>query len=69
MIYDKILFQMKLAIKPLMRWCTAQTKTGSLRGVVVNVLDCDIFVNGFELHFRTNTFRKGMNPFILPAMG
>ena len=40
----------------------------SLRGVVANILDCDIVVSEFELksryyvHFRFDTFRKGMNP-------
>ena len=35
-------------------------------------LDCDLEVSEFELqsqyyvHFRTNTFRKGMNPHIHP---
>ena len=40
----------------------------SLRGVVANVLDCDIVKSEFELqsryyvHFLTNTLGKGMNP-------
>ena len=44
------------------------------RGVIVP-LDCGIVVNEFELqsrnyiHFRTNTLGKGMDPFILPAIG
>ena len=44
------------------------------RGVVANVLDCDIVVSSFDIqshyciHFRTNTFGKGMKPLIPPAM-
>ena len=40
----------------------------NLRGVVANVLDCDVTVSEFELqlhyyvHFRTNILRKSMNP-------
>ena len=47
----------------------------SSRDVEVNVMDCDIVVNEFELqpryyvHFRTNTCRKDINSFILLAMG
>ena len=43
----------------------------SNRGLVANVLDCDIVVNEFELqsccyvHFLTNTLGKGMKPLIL----
>ena len=39
------------------------------------MLDCGHEVNGFEvqlgynIYFRTNTFRKGMNPFIIQVMG
>ena len=46
---------------------------GCLSGVVANVLNCDIVVSEFKLqlrnfiHFRTNTFEIGMNPFITPA--
>ena len=42
---------------------------------MANVLDCGITVSEFKfqpyyhVHFRTNTLGKGMNPFILPAMG
>ena len=42
---------------------------------MVKVMDYGILVREFELqsryydHFRTNTLEKGMNPFILPAMG
>ena len=38
--------------------------------VVVNVLDCELVVNEFKIqsrydvHFRTNTRGKGMNPLI-----
>ena len=45
------------------------------RGVMVKAMDCGIVVSEFVLqsryyvHFRTNTLGKGMNPFILPAMG
>ena len=48
---------------------------GGPRGVMVKATDCGIVVSEFELqsrsyvHFRTNTFGKGMNPLILPAMG
>ena len=44
------------------------------RDIVANLLDCDIVVNEFELHpcyyvqFWTNTFREGMNHFILLAI-
>ena len=44
-------------------------------GVMVKAMDCEIIVSEFELqlryyvHFRANTFGKGMNPLILPAMG
>ena len=43
------------------------------RGVVVNVLDCDIVLGESELQscnyvpFRINTLGKGMNPLIPPA--
>ena len=48
---------------------------GCPRGVMVKAMDCEIVVSEYELqsryyfHFRTNTFRKGMNPLILPVMG
>ena len=48
---------------------------GGLRGEMVKGMDCRIVVNEFELqsryyiNFRWNTFGKGMNPLILPAMG
>ena len=48
---------------------------GCPRGVMVNALDSGIVVSELELrsryyvHFRANTFGKGMNPLILPAMG
>ena len=44
-------------------------------GVMVKALDSGIVVSEFELqlcyyaHFQTNTFGKGLNPFILLAMG
>ena len=43
-------------------------------GVTVKAIDCEIVVSEFELqsrydvHFRTNTLGKGMNPLIHPAM-
>ena len=40
---------------------------GCLRGVEDIVLDCGFVVSEFEfyyVHFRTNTFGKGMNPLI-----
>ena len=45
------------------------------RGVMVKVMDCRIVASEFvlqsrsDVHFRTNTLGKGMNPLILPAMG
>ena len=48
---------------------------GCPRGVMVKAMDCGIEVREFVLqsryyvHFRANTFGKGMNPLILPAMG
>ena len=48
---------------------TTEMKTGRSFGVVANVLDCDILVNGIELklhnfvYFRTNIIRKIINPF------
>ena len=45
------------------------------RGVMVKAMDCGIVVRKFVLqshyyvHIRANTFGKGMNPLILPAMG
>ena len=47
----------------------------SYRGLVINVLDCDIVVSEFELqsrnhvHFRTCSFGKGMNPLIPSTVG
>ena len=47
----------------------------SLRGVVANVVDCDILLSEFELesryyvHIRANNFRKGMNSLTLPCNG
>ena len=46
-----------------------------IRDVMVKAMDCGIVVREFVLqsryyvHFRANTFGKGMNPLILPAMG
>ena len=48
---------------------------GVPRGVMVKPMDCGIVEREFVLqsryyvHFRANTFGKGMNPLILPAMG
>ena len=48
---------------------------GCPRGVMVKAMGCGIVVSEFVLpsryyvHFRANTLGKGMNPFILPAMG
>ena len=42
---------------------------------MVKAMDCEIVVSDFVLqsrnyvHIRANTLGKGMNPFILPAMG
>ena len=44
------------------------------RGVMVKATDCGIVVSKFVIHshyyvdFWTNTFGKGMNPLIIPAM-
>ena len=49
------------------------TGRGSLCSVVANVLDCDKvesefeFQSGYYVHFRTNTFRKGMKSLISPV--
>ena len=54
--------------------CT-QILQGCPRGVMVKSMECRIVVREFVLqsryyvHFRANTLGKGMNPFILPAMG
>ena len=43
-------------------------------GLMVKAKDCGIVVRKFKLqllyyiHFRTNTFGKGMNPLILPSV-
>ena len=48
---------------------------GCPRSVMAKATDCGIVVSEFVLqsryyvHFRANTLRKGINPFILPAMG
>ena len=48
---------------------------GCLRGVVANVLNCDIVVSEFKLqsryyvHLRTNILGKDMNSFLPSAMG
>ena len=46
---------------------------GCPRGVMVKAMDWGIVVREFQsrdyVHFRANTLGKGMNPFILPAMG
>ena len=45
------------------------------RGVIVKAMDGGIVVSEFDLqsryyiHFRTNTFGKGMNLIIFPAIG
>ena len=47
---------------------------GGPLGVMVKAMACGIIVSEFELqshyyvHFRTNTFGKGMNALILPAI-
>ena len=44
-------------------------------GVMVKAMDCGIVVSEFEfqsryyVHFRANTFGKGRNRLIIPAMG
>ena len=48
-------------------------KGGSSRGIVANMLNCNIVLSEFELqlcyyiHFQTNTLRKGMNSLIIPT--
>ena len=45
------------------------------RGVIAQVLECDVEVSEFELkswyyaHFWNDTFLKGMNPLTPPAIG
>ena len=52
-----------------------QDSRGCPRGVMVKAMDCGIVEREFVLqsryyvHFRANTFGKGMNPLMLPAMG
>ena len=52
-----------------------QNEPGCLRGVMAKAIDYGIVVSEFVLqsrtyvHFRANTLGKGINPFILPAMG
>ena len=54
---------------------TSSNDEGSPCDKAVNVLDCDDVVNEFEfqsnyyVHFRTNTFEKGMNHQILHLDG
>ena len=51
------------------------TGGGYPRGVMVKAMDCGIVTSEFVLQsryyvqFQANTLGKGMNPFILPAMG
>ena len=68
----------------LIEWCVTYIYTyiykqsekvgGCPRGVMVKAMDCGIIVSEFVLqlhyyvHFRANTFGKGMKPLILPAM-
>ena len=53
----------------------AELKSEHVCGVMVKVMDSGIVVSELKLqscyyiHFQTNTLGKGMNPFILPAMG
>ena len=55
--------------------CILIREGGCPRGVMVKVMDWGIVVSEFVLqsryyvHFRANTFGKGMNPLIPPAMG
>ena len=52
-----------------------EIRRGCPRSEMVKVKDCGIVVNESELqawynvHFRTNSLGKGMNPLILPVMG
>ena len=54
---------------------TLVQQRGCPRGVMVKAMNCGIVEREFALqlrynvHFRANTLGKGMNPFILPAMG
>ena len=51
-----------------------QIKKEWLRGIMANVLSCNLEDSQFEIyarfnvHFRTNTLGKGMNPLITLAM-
>ena len=53
----------------------AQEWRGVLYGVIAKVLACSLSINKFKLklhyyiHFQTNALWKGINPFILSAMG
>ena len=48
---------------------------GCSRGIIVKALDCRIIAIEFKIqlhyqvHSRTNTREKGMNPLIIPAIG
>ena len=59
----------------LIKGCIYDKLSGCPRGVMLKAMDCGTVVSEFVLqsryyvHFRTNTFGKGMNPLILPAMG
>ena len=52
-----------------------QTEYLVVWGVIVNVLHCDLEVSEFKhdsrytVHIRTLVLKKGIKPFILPAMG
>ena len=54
---------------------TIKFEWGSSNGLMANMLDCNLQVNGFKLltfcyiHFRTNTLGKAMNLLIPQAMG
>ena len=54
---------------------TKRMLEGCSRGVMIKKLDCRILISEFELqslycvHLRINTLGKGMNAFILPAIG
>ena len=54
---------------------TLMSNRGYPRGVMVKAMDCGIIVREFVLqsryyvHIQANTLGKGMNPFILLAMG
>ena len=69
-----MIITMNLLYKPILYiLCNAcQKKEGSLCGLGLNMLDCNIMISKFELQLcycipiQTNTLGKGINPLNLP---